>query len=114
MKTFLISSLIVFLSQGASALSSITYLEPLMGVMTLTDGVHIQTKSSGCTFKRSFIVKKEVNGDLIELSFVRVERDPCLAFYDYGTVLSYSFEELGLQRGDKFAIRNPVGILRVR
>lgn len=114
MKTLIIALLMMFTAPKSFADPVPPYMEPLLGTMTSLEGVHIQVRSRGCTSKDSFLVKKEKNGATMELRFIRVENDPCLALLLYGEILSYSFEELGLNLGEKFIVRNPITFSKVR
>jgi hypothetical protein len=69
-------------------------------------GVHIQVRSGGCTDKKSFTVVKENLGEVQVLNFMRVSSDLCLAMLPYGTVITYSFDELGLKAEDMIQIGN--------
>jgi hypothetical protein len=108
MKTLIISSLFLLTSLNSFAEPMRPTVEPLLGSMTSVDGVRIQVPTRGCTWKNSFIVQKESSGSVTTVTFIRVEFDPCLAFYYYGTALSYSYEELGLHHNEKFIISNPM------
>jgi hypothetical protein len=103
-KRFLLSILFLFSPSLAFAEPE---LESLMGHMTTPVGVHIQVYSGGCTWKALFQVESKKNGDLHKISFIRKKQDLCRAYLPYGQVLSFSFEELGLQNGDQVEIANP-------
>lgn len=106
MTAFLFST--IFMAGGLASAQQILGAEALMGHMVTPDGIHIQVRSGGCTSKRNFKVQKETRGpNQHVLTFVRTEIDPCLAFFAYGKVLTYSFEELGLQDEDHVEIVNP-------
>jgi len=113
MKTTLAFILISLVSSFSFADHFTPRLEPLLGVMTSPHGVRIQVNSGGCTNKRSIAVQKEKVGSVIKIAFFRIEEDPCLAFFYYGDILNYSFEELGLHEHDIFMVRNPLTFSRV-
>lgn len=114
MKSMVIAILVLFSSASSFAENGPARVEPLMGVITAWSGVYIQAHSSGCTDKSSFIVKKDRSDDVTRLTFVRVEEDPCLALYVFGKVINYSFEELGLESGEKFFVTNPLVFSKAR
>jgi len=114
MKKLIALTLISLMSSFSFAEPTSASLEPLMGVLTTENGVFIQTHSGGCTSKDSFIVKKQKEGSVTEVAFWRVQHDPCLALYFYGTILGYSYEELGLEAGENFIVRNPMTFSKVR
>lgn len=114
MKTFFMTLLLVLSSLNSFAEPMKPAVESLLGSMTSPGGVRIQVRSSGCTWKNSFVVHKESSGSVTLLTFVRVDFDPCLALYYYGQELSYSYEELGLQPHENFMIRNPMTFSEAR
>lgn len=114
MKSLTIAFLILISAASSFAENGRPSIEPLMGVMTSWSGVYIQAHSSGCTDKNSFAVKKDRSSDVTKLTFVRIEEDPCLALYVFGQVISYSFEELGLESGEKFFVTNPLVYSKAR
>ncbi len=92
-------------------------LEPLMGHMTASVGIQIQVYSGGCTRKEQFHAETEIQGEVHRISFVRSTQDPCRAYFPYGQILSFSFDELGLHNGDQIEIANPqmpTQIMRLR
>jgi hypothetical protein len=114
MKTWIATALMTLLSLAAVAEPISPRPEPLMGFMTSVHGVRIQAPSGGCTSKRSFAVKKEKYGAVTMLTFLRTESDLCLALYMYGVELSYTYQELGLEQGENFIIRNPMTFSKAR
>jgi hypothetical protein len=114
MKTLLAFILVSFSSIISFADPMSPSVEPLFGVITSSNGVYIQAHSGGCTSKDSFVVKKVRVGSITEITFMRVEGDPCLALYTYGTLLNYSYEDLGLEYGTNFIVRNPLTFSKVR
>lgn len=113
MKAILIMSLLLF-SNVSLAEPMTPMVEPLLGAVTRVEGVYIQVPSKGCTRKESFRVQKEKIGNVTSVTFIRVDYDPCLAFVLYGDIFGYSYEELGLHRGDRFIIANPMTFSTVR
>lgn len=114
MKTFNIVALLLLLSLNSFAEPMRPSLEPLLGSMTSLDGVHIQVRSRGCTWKNSFVVQKERSGSVTAVTFVRIDFDPCLALFQYGTEIDYTYEELGLRPNENFIIRNPMTFSKAR
>jgi hypothetical protein len=78
------------------------HLEPLMGHFTTQGGVPIQVTSAGCTWKKQFKIRKEIDERRIRLVLNRQVVAPCRAYISYGEILTFSFEELGLKAGDGY------------
>ncbi len=105
MKTFIIASLILS-SSGTFA------YEEILGVMSDKDGVTFQVTSSGCTSKEHF---RTTFLDTIPMGLIltREVPDPCDAHVPYGTTVKFSYEELDLEAGAEFVIKNPISIFQV-
>lgn len=108
----LITSFILLLSIAAQA----NTLEPLLGLAVGSGTVKIRVASGGCTTKASFEVKKiaDAKKQAVQLFFVRVAPDSCEldnfdAYLPNGVVLYYSFDELGIMRGQNVYVGNPFG-----
>jgi hypothetical protein len=88
-------------------------VEPLMGHFVTQGGIQIQVKSGGCTWKKHFEVNRELRDGRIILTFMRKIPDPCRAYIPYGEILTFSFEELGLNTGDVYEMGNGEAPMRV-
>lgn len=106
---------ILTLIAGFSAHAIDRRIEPLLGAYIKTSSVKIQVESNGCTWKKSFVVNKQYdrNSDVMQILIVRMVPDLCEGYFPEGKTLVYSFEELGLQRGQNFQIVNPLAVHRV-
>ncbi|MBY0555392.1 hypothetical protein K2P97_12740 [bacterium] len=108
----LIASITLLLSISAQS----STLEPLLGLAVNSGTVKIRVSSGGCTTKASFEVKKitDAKKQAVQLFFVRVASDSCEqsnfdAYLPNGVVLYYSFDELGIMRGQNVYVGNPFG-----
>ena len=95
---------LVLLSASVSATPGIP--EHLMGFYTSPKGIHFQVWSGGCTDKIDFYLYKKETFP-VQLSLVRAKHDMCEGYLPYGTVITYSWKELGLRPSD-FTLENPV------
>ena len=87
-------------------------IEPLLGLVIRRSGITFQVPSSGCTEKSDFTVEV-LESFPLQLRLIRLEEDPCDAFEPLGTRIRFSYKELGMQRGDKFRVVNPLGTAEV-
>lgn len=73
------------------------------------DGVTFQVYSGGCTCRKSFDFIKNFSADQndVYLTLVRVSPDHCKANLPEGTVVWYSFEDLGIDSERNLHIENP-------
>lgn len=108
----LLAPLILILAFSAQA----NYLEPLLAASVDSNNVKIRVASGGCTTKNSFEVKKitDVKRQAVQLFFIRTLSDNCEAnnsdaYFPNGIVLSYTFDELGILRGQNVYVGNPFG-----
>jgi len=86
--------------------------EEIMGYTTSEKGVTFQVFSGGCTDKEHFEVLVMESFPL-QLRLMRNKPDLCLAHLPYGTKITFSWDDLSLQRGDQFTIANKTGTLSV-
>lgn len=82
-------------------------LDSIYGDFYNESGVNIQVFSGGCTNKDSFAVQKEFSKGVYLIYFYRVKPDLCKAYFKYGQVVNFSYEDLGLQSNDRFKVMNP-------
>lgn len=81
-------------------------VESLLGMNVNSKGISFQVSSGGCTSKASFqVIMLETSPK--QLKLIRVKPDYCEAYVPFGTVVKFSYQELGLKRGDSFKIFNP-------
>jgi len=85
--------------------------EELLGFGVDAVGVIFQVPSSGCTDKDSFKVES-LETDPVQLRLVRIKEDICELQSPWGTKVKYSYDELSLEKGQKFSIYNPLAVLR--
>lgn len=104
--------LLVLLMANAS-FAQPSQAEPLLGVMSSPQGISIQVHSGGCTRQDSFAPQLNRDNEITKVTFYRVVPDTCMAQLYYGTVLTYSFEELGLRPYEKFEVTNGLSYSKV-
>ncbi|MBC7370915.1 MAG: hypothetical protein H7326_05075 [Bdellovibrionaceae bacterium] len=97
---------------AANAERILPTLIPIMGIMTSSNGIHIQVASGGCTSKKNFAIRKDQTTPFVVFGIYRLADDPCLALLRSGVVLTYTYEELGLERGTDFLFQNPLAFSR--
>ena len=81
--------------------------EVILGYSYNSDGVSFQVESGGCTQKSDFsfqILEKYP----IEIILIRDRADFCEAYYPYGTVIEFTYKEMGVTEGMEFVIGNDV------
>jgi hypothetical protein len=108
MKT-LVATLLTMAAITAQAQQD-TGVEVLMGAQIHQNSVKILVHTGGCTWKESFIIKKNYNAlsDSTAVTFVRVIPDNCEAYIPQGRVLTFSREELRLRANSKLTLANPI------
>ena len=89
--------------------------EPLLGLIYSGEGLEFQVPSTGCTEKSHFVVQRlSPEGQISsQLLLIRVVPDYCDAYVPFGTRISYSYRELGLEEGEPFTLLNPLSNYRV-
>ena len=84
-------------------------LESGHGVRFPRDQAVVRVTSKGCTEKADFRVEIVDGGAMAgEMTLVRDEPDNCRALIAEGVELSWSYEELGLERGAALVLANPL------
>lgn len=84
-------------------------LESVHGVRFERDQAVVRVTSNGCTEKSDFSVQIVDGGDMAgEMALVRDEPDPCRALIAEGVELSWTYAELGLERGAALVLANPL------
>ncbi len=115
---FLTSSLLSLSSAGAFADQEFkSSLEVLKGYSWSEAGLTVHVYSGGCTEKEDFEVVSsfslpEYQQGTPTIEIRRIEGDFCRAWLPYGTTITFSLEELGLneENGYKFRLANPLSI----
>lgn len=84
-------------------------LESVHGVRFERDRAVVRVTSNGCTEKTHFRVEI-VDGDETagEMTLVRETPDHCRALIAEGVELTWTYDELGLQRGAALVLANPL------
>jgi len=81
-------------------------LEPV-AVSAGRDGLVVRLASKGCAAKADVVFRVDRAGGKTVLAFARRRLETC-RFGEVGTVdLAFSYEELGLKRGERFGVANP-------
>ena len=84
-------------------------LESVHGVRFERDQALVRVTSNGCTEKSDFSVEIVDGGAMAgEMTLVRNEADLCRALIAEGVELSWSYDELGLERGAALVLANPL------
>lgn len=87
-------------------------VEQLYGMQVGPEGVMFQVFSGGCTTKEHFRIER-FTADPVQILLIRVVPDLCEAFRPYGTTLTYSYESLGLENGQRFIVLNPKSPIKI-
>ncbi len=82
-------------------------LEPLLAVKVVREGLTIRVSSNGCTSKESIAWFVEKSRGRYAVAFGRRRVDSC-AQPPTAVDLTFSYEELGLPRGARVAVVNPL------
>ena len=110
----LCTTLMLWPAAGRSQTATRELIESLYGFRYGPDGLSFQVYSGGCTQKSDFVVMTSEGTDgVIRIVLVRVRADGCEAFMPYGTFITFSFDDLGLDWGDEFEVVNPLKRLAV-
>lgn len=84
-------------------------LESVHGVRFERDQAVVRVTSNGCTEKSDFSVEIVDGGDMAgEMTLIRNEPDHCRALIAEGVELSWTYAELGLERGAALVLANPL------
>jgi len=76
--------------------------------------IEFQVASGGCTHKSDFTLRLKRNrlNHVNDLLLIRERPDYCYAYIPSGTIIGYSYSELGLPPDAPVAIRNPTREVR--
>lgn len=78
-----------------------------VGVTTGRHGLTVRVASKGCAAKADFVFRLDRGAGGAVLAFARRRLETC-RFGEAGVVdLVFSYEELGLRRGERFEVANP-------
>lgn len=105
MKKLLVVAITMFCALSRAQMNA-KNLETLFGLLQDQEGITVQVFSGGCTGKDNFQVSSAQVAGVIQISITRTTMDYCRAYFQYGTNLFFSYEELGVQRGQKFEVQN--------
>jgi len=78
-----------------------------VGVTTARDGLTVRLASKGCTFKADIVFRVDRSGGKTVLAFARRRLETCRSGEASAVDLVFSYEELGLRRGERFSVANP-------
>ena len=87
-------------------------VERLLGYSPSSLGITFQVTSGGCTKPEDFktVIKRNEVG-VVQVALVRVRPDVCYPFLPMGTKFRLSYDQLGINNGERFMIMNPNGIV---
>ncbi len=83
-------------------------LEPIGGVIAGPRGLTVRVTSGGCTTKADFAHYTEPRGEAVTVAFARRRLDRCGGKAGEVEIL-FSYQELGLARGQAVVVLNPIG-----
>ena len=108
MKSSLLLAIVVF-SLTSFAQESEPKIEPLLGYVNNSEGLTFQVFSGGCTGKDSFYIQFEnQDNNQLAIALYRKTPDYCRAYYPYGKLIYFSYEELGIKTDQRFKISNQI------
>jgi hypothetical protein len=78
-----------------------------VGVTAAREGLTVRLASRGCTVRADIVFRVDRSGGGTVLAFARRRLETC-RFGEAGVVdLVFSYDELGLRRGERFEVANP-------
>ena len=113
----LLGGCVIYSNEGGEKISIVadqgtTRVEALEAVRKVDfDGqrLNVVVGSNGCTDTSSFEVKIK-DGDPAELTLTRRTPDLCKALVAEGVTVSWTYAELGLERGQPVRVLNPISL----
>ena len=113
----LLGGCVIYSNEGGEKISIVadqgtTRAEALEAVRKVDfDGqrLNVVVGSNGCTETSSFEVKIK-DGDPAELTLTRRTPDLCKALVPEGVTVSWTYAELGLERGQPVRVLNPISL----
>lgn len=86
--------------------------EKILGYQPSKHGITFQVQSGGCTTKESFIVDVQRATDgIAQVTLLRTRPDTCHPFLPMGVRFRMTYEELGLNPGERYRIVNLNGVV---
>lgn len=82
-------------------------LEPLLGVSMGRHGVTIRIESRGCADRSNMAFRVDREAERAVVAFARRRLETCKGPKGWAD-MTFSYEELGLKRGERIVIANPV------
>jgi hypothetical protein len=104
--TGLVSMLISF-TAAAMPHQAISKQDALLGLRVGSQGITYYVYSGGCTKKSDFQVYI-LESYPPQLQLARLKPDHCKGLVPDGETIFYTWEEVGLQKGMPFKVRNPL------
>ena len=83
-------------------------LEPLMAVTAGREGLTIRMASRGCTVRGDVVFRVDRTRDRAVIAFARRRLETCRPGEAGFVDLSFSYEELGIRRGERIGVANPI------
>lgn len=113
----LLGGCVIYSNEGGEKISIVadqgtTRAEALEAVRKVDfDGqrLNVVVGSNGCTETSSFEIKIK-DGDPAELTLTRRTPDLCKALVPEGVTVSWTYAELGLERGEPVRVLNPISL----
>jgi len=83
-------------------------LEPLMAVTAGHAGLTIRMASRGCTVRGDVVFRVDRSRDRAVIAFARRRLETCRPGEAGFVDLTFSYDELGIRRGERIGVANPV------
>lgn len=84
------------------------HLEVVMGYLIDRSGISFQVFDGGCTQSEDFYLKVDKSSKEARLSLYRKNFDFCKAFFPYGRMINFQYNEIGINKNEAFKILNPI------
>lgn len=82
-------------------------LEPLLAASLGDEALTIRVASRGCAAKADFVFRVDRQAGRVVIAFARRRLETCKGPAG-GAELAFSYDELGLRRGERVVIANPI------
>jgi hypothetical protein len=83
-------------------------LEPLLAVEAGPTGLMVRVASKGCAARGDFVFRVDRQRGKAVVAFARRRLETCRVGEAGSADLSFSYEELGLKRSERFVVANPL------
>lgn len=110
----IIFTVVAFFALAASAVQARPYADParsfaenIYGSRVDARGLTLRVGSSGCTSKDSFVMRVRGPERRPTVTAMRVRRDMCKGMFRV-VEFTWSYRELGIRRGSRIRVLNPV------